>query len=168
VSSSHSSGGGGASAPVTLTALAADVVPLRLVGAASQSSSFLEIVNSAGQTVLTVSAPGGSGLSYQPNAGADNAAFVVEDDGDFYHRLANGDIYLDTRGGMLQIDPVGGVNVRASGYMVIAYIGGAPADGQLWNGSAAFWFDRTNGASKMMVKAKSQDGTVVSGSINLA
>lgn len=44
----------------------------------------------------------------------------------------------------------------------------APLDGDLVTGEAAFWFDSTNGASKLMIKAKQADGTIKSGSVNLA
>jgi hypothetical protein len=44
----------------------------------------------------------------------------------------------------------------------------APADAALENGDAAVWFDQTNGASKLMVKAKSANGTVVTGSVTLS
>jgi hypothetical protein len=44
----------------------------------------------------------------------------------------------------------------------------APADAELTAGEAAWWFDSSNGASKLMVKAKSADGTVVTGSLALA
>jgi uncharacterized protein YdeI (BOF family) len=44
----------------------------------------------------------------------------------------------------------------------------APADAELANGEAAYWFDSTNGAAKFMVKAKQADGTVVTGSLALA
>lgn len=43
----------------------------------------------------------------------------------------------------------------------------APADAELVAGEAAYWFDSTNGAAKFMVKAKTADGTVVTGSFNL-
>jgi hypothetical protein len=44
----------------------------------------------------------------------------------------------------------------------------APADGDLSANECAIWFDRTNGAGKLMVKAKTQDGTVVAGELALA
>jgi len=44
----------------------------------------------------------------------------------------------------------------------------APADAVLNPGNAALWFDQTNGASKLMVKAMSANGTVVTGSVPLA
>jgi hypothetical protein len=44
----------------------------------------------------------------------------------------------------------------------------APADAELVAGEAAFWFDSTNGAAKLMVKGKSADGTVVTGSLALS
>lgn len=44
----------------------------------------------------------------------------------------------------------------------------APADAELVAGESAYWFDSTNGAAKFMVKAKTADGTVVTGQIALA
>jgi hypothetical protein len=44
----------------------------------------------------------------------------------------------------------------------------APADGDLATGEMAFWFDSTNGAAKLMVKAKQADGTVKTASLALA
>jgi hypothetical protein len=44
----------------------------------------------------------------------------------------------------------------------------APADAELANSEAAFWFDSTPGAAKFMIKAKNSSGAVVTGSINLA
>lgn len=44
----------------------------------------------------------------------------------------------------------------------------AAADASLFAGWFSFWLDDTNGAAKLMVKAKSADGTVVTGSVNLA
>jgi hypothetical protein len=44
----------------------------------------------------------------------------------------------------------------------------APASTDLSAGQCALWFDQTNGASKLMVKAKSANGTVVTGSLALA
>lgn len=42
-----------------------------------------------------------------------------------------------------------------------------PADGDLRAGDAAIWFDQSNGAAKLMVKAKQADGTVRVGSLAL-
>jgi hypothetical protein len=44
----------------------------------------------------------------------------------------------------------------------------APADGDLAAGELRLWFDQTNGAAKLMVKAKSADGTVVTAAVALA
>lgn len=44
----------------------------------------------------------------------------------------------------------------------------APADADLANGEMALWFDPTNGAAKLMVKAKQTDGTVRTGELALA
>jgi hypothetical protein len=43
----------------------------------------------------------------------------------------------------------------------------APADGDIVAGECALWFDQTNGAAKLMVKAKQADGTVKTAAIAL-
>jgi hypothetical protein len=57
--------------------------------------------------------------------------------------------------------------INKGGYVVIAQHA-APADGDLAAGECAIWFDRTDGAGKLMVKAKTADATVVTGSVTLA
>jgi hypothetical protein len=47
-------------------------------------------------------------------------------------------------------------------------INAAPADGELAAGECALWFDQTDGAGKLMVKAKTANGTVVTAAIALA
>lgn len=44
----------------------------------------------------------------------------------------------------------------------------APADADLQAGQLALWFDDTDGAGKLMVKAKTANGTVATGSVALA
>lgn len=44
----------------------------------------------------------------------------------------------------------------------------APDDSSLSNGELALWFDQTNGAAKLMVKAKTANGTVVTGNLALS
>lgn len=44
----------------------------------------------------------------------------------------------------------------------------APADGDLASSELSLWLDATNGAGKLMVKAKTANGTVVTGSLALA
>ena len=52
------------------------------------------------------------------------------------------------------------------GYFVTA-LHSAPADGDLAAGELALWFDQTNGAGKLMIKAKTADGTVATGEVAL-
>jgi hypothetical protein len=44
----------------------------------------------------------------------------------------------------------------------------APSDGSIQTGELALWFDQTNGAAKLMVKAKQADGTVKTAAVALA
>jgi len=66
------------------------------------------------------------------------------------------------------------VNIDGTRYSALASEGiwlavhSAPADGDLSAGELILWYDQTNGAAKLMVKAKQADGTVKTGSVNLA
>lgn len=51
---------------------------------------------------------------------------------------------------------------------IVSALNTAPGDGELSAGDLAFWFDKTNGASKLMLKAKQADGTVETGTVPLA
>jgi hypothetical protein len=51
---------------------------------------------------------------------------------------------------------------------VVIGVNTIPADGDVNAGEAVLWFDDTNGAAKLMVKAKQANGTVRTGSVNLA
>jgi hypothetical protein len=57
--------------------------------------------------------------------------------------------------------------VNKGGYLGIQ-THSAPADGDVATGEAMLWFDQTNGASKLMVKGKSANGTVVAAAIALS
>ncbi len=71
-----------------------------------------------------------------------------------------------------QIQAQTSAGVKASGLDKGAYIytmlNAAPADAALAAGQAMFWFDSTNGAAKLMVKAKQADGSVKTGSVTLS
>lgn len=54
-----------------------------------------------------------------------------------------------------------------SGYFMTKKVA-APADADLTSSEMALWFDATNGAAKLMIKAKQADGTVRTGSVALA
>jgi hypothetical protein len=56
--------------------------------------------------------------------------------------------------------------INKAGYLVTA-LHAAPADGDLAAGECAIWFDQTDGAGKLMIKAKTADGTVATGSVTL-
>lgn len=57
--------------------------------------------------------------------------------------------------------------VSSLGHMHVAKTS-APPDAYINAGEAALWFDSTNGAAKLMIKAKQADGTVRTGSVALA
>ncbi len=57
--------------------------------------------------------------------------------------------------------------VEASGYIENAKVA-APADASLAAGQFALWLDATDAAGKLKVKAKTADGTVVTGEVVLS
>jgi hypothetical protein len=64
------------------------------------------------------------------------------------------------------LDRVTAVEAGSAGVKVTKVA--APTDGSLAANQAVLWFDATNGAAKLMVKAKQADGTVKTGSIAVA
>jgi hypothetical protein len=58
------------------------------------------------------------------------------------------------------------LRISADGHVVIA-AHAAPADADLAAGDCALWFDQTNGAAKLTIKAKQANGTVVNGEVAL-
>ncbi len=60
-----------------------------------------------------------------------------------------------------------GLGTNYFGDTIILHRLTAPTDGELSVGDIAFWFDDTNGAAKLMLKAKQADGTVKTGSVNV-
>jgi hypothetical protein len=74
-------------------------------------------------------------------------------------------VIADNIGGSARVQDGG--RLRLSGDAIIA-AHSAPASGDLSAGEMAIWFDQTNGAAKLMVKAKQQDGTVKTASLALA
>jgi hypothetical protein len=60
-----------------------------------------------------------------------------------------------------------GFRLNKNAYLVVGK-NAAPADAELNAGEVALWFDKTNGAAKLMCKGKSTNGTVVTGNVPLA
>jgi hypothetical protein len=58
--------------------------------------------------------------------------------------------------------------VKGGGELAMQGVTSAPADAALVAGEVALWFDSTNGAAKLMVKGKQNDGTVKTAAIALA
>lgn len=61
--------------------------------------------------------------------------------------------------GQFQVKPAGWFSTSAHA---------APADADIATGECALWFDQTNGAANLMVKAKQANGVVVTASVALA
>jgi hypothetical protein len=65
-------------------------------------------------------------------------------------------------GGSVAINPSGSLGLILKGPHA------APANGDIAAGEVALWFDQTDGAAKLKIKAKSANGTVVTGEVALA
>jgi hypothetical protein len=78
----------------------------------------------------------------------------------------------DPNGGSVNISRDGSVTVAPTTTDVpalrLAQVTAAPLDANLNPGEIAFWFDQTNGAAKLMIKAKQADGTVKTGQVALS
>jgi hypothetical protein len=156
----------------SLTIDGSDDSALLTLRPASQVTTHVElgatdVGDGTGQANLTVTGtngPGGGLATISANAGG----------------ALGGTAYLDGRGqcqlftvaGMqaLQAWDVEGNVLRfallVAGQPMIAVVA-APADGALSASQVALWFDDSNGVSKLMIKGKSADGTVVTGSVVL-
>lgn len=60
------------------------------------------------------------------------------------------------------------VNGYARAIGIFNTLNSAPSDGDLAAGECALWFDKTDGAAKLMIKAKQNDGAVKTASISLS
>jgi hypothetical protein len=78
--------------------------------------------------------------------------------------IAHGDT-ATVLAGNLAADSGAGISPK---WGVISWRNTAPADSDLFPGGCALWYDPTNGASKLMVKAQQADGTVKTAAIALA
>jgi hypothetical protein len=78
--------------------------------------------------------------------------------------LTSGNVGVGTTAPGKKLDVNG--YARAAG--LFNTLNSAPADGDLAAGECAWWFDKTNGAAKLMIKAKQNDGTVKTASISLS
>jgi hypothetical protein len=116
-------------------------------------NGVFQITDGASNVIMSVVSTGG--VTLEPPAGSTDTPLVV--------RTASGS-------GAFAIDANGGGEfgypLRANAGLVI-YAPSAPADGDINAGECALWFDDTNGASKLMIKGKSANGTVVTGNVTL-
>jgi len=76
----------------------------------------------------------------------------------------NGNIGIGTTSPGKKLDVAGYVR----GIGLFNTLNSAPADGDLAAGECAWWFDKTDGAAKLMIKAKQNDSTVKTASISLS
>lgn len=107
---------------------------------------------------LTIDQPDATAVPLRVNgtSGMNPLATVLEVDDDSTSGIA-----------LLYVTHGGQVVVSDTGLLVVSGRA-APADSALLAAQASIWYDSTNGASKLMVKAKSANGTVVTGAVNLA
>lgn len=137
---------------------------LVLTAGAGQASPYIAVRNSNNNEYFLIDPAGGIQLSANPDGGnsslnLSSTALTFKDE--------NGDILVDIETGYVFLGSIGSGGVTPSGATMIG-VNSAPPDGELFNGFAALWFDSTNGAAKLKIKAKQANGTVVSGEVALA
>jgi hypothetical protein len=142
-------------------------IPVIARGIAGQVSALFATQNSGGSTLFSVAANGvvsvggvltGATFSVNNNnaTGGTVAARVRA------HPSQSVDILQCQNSGGT---PVAGINKVGAVYTALNTV---PADADIVAGQCLFWFDSTNGAAKLMIKAKQADGTVRTGSVALA
>lgn len=96
-------------------------------------------------------------------------AVIDRNVGDTASALRINQAHASSTGDVAQFQAAGAVKARVMRSGAISTLANtAPTDASLAAGEAAVWFDSTNGAAKLMVKAKQADGTVRTGSVVLA
>jgi hypothetical protein len=180
------SGGGSDEAPLALeTPVGEDSIPLTLTGQPDQEEPLFRVVDSASDDDKLFEV-----------FGYKSGSFLVARDffrHEFIEVLATGDGHVgeitinsgtsDTVLGSRAADTLLSLNHGrvvignsgatdriwlAAGKVIFTQATAAPADAALSAGHMALWLDQTNGAAKLMVKAKQADGTVVTGSVSLS
>ncbi len=154
--------GGTITGPLAIAPSDASATPLRVTGASGQLADYAFIEDSNGNSLIEVDSSGfldaynglqaGGGTVQAPNS---IVLLVLATSG----QTANIERVEDGNGAVVRKVLAGGATVFANH--------AAPADNTLLAGDCSLWFDQTNGASKLMVKGKSANGTVVSGSVTL-
>lgn len=152
------------------------VVPLTVVGTAAQSANVVQWKK--GNTV--VGAIRHDGLILAPNISnlADSGPYIDFSPGaiTLANRISISNVLLllsgmaGQTGNYLQVTASTGAilsRFNGDGYFMTRKVA-APADAALVASEMALWLDATNGAAKLMVKAKQADGTVRTGSLALA
>ena len=180
--------GGTITAPLEIDNTNGAQVPLTIKGAAAQTNDLLDVGNSAGNDVLEVFLAGVNVHSRAPSANhvlevqTNNGSIGLDIQGDgsgglgdaFLSAGASSNLTLDSN--VTTVD--GNYVILGTATQTLTYVNGvafvisgqnaAPADGDLAAGDIALWFDKTNGAAKLMVKAKQADGAVKTAAVALA
>jgi hypothetical protein len=183
---SAASGGGSAEAPLALeTSVGEDSIPLTLTGQPDQEAPLFRVVDSTSDDDKLFEVFGyksGSFLVARDFYRHEFLEVLATADGHVGEITINSgtsDTVLRSRAADTQLslshDRIvlgnGGATDRlwlAAGKVIFTQATAAPDDAALSAGHMALWLDQTNGAAKLMVKAKQADGTVVTGSVNLS
>lgn len=100
---------------------------------------------------------GATGSTVDRNIADANAAFRINN----LHASSTGDIVQFQKASAIK------ARVTTDGHFAVR-TNASPVAATLVAGEAAFWFDSTNGAAKMMITAKQADGTIKTGSVILS
>src|SRR6266404_2144044 len=176
--------GGGAAAPLTLTGTSATNAPLTVTGVALDDYPNFQ---PHGQITVVIPSPGGTGPSIESPAGVPLAYLASDEIAgqgvghlELVRKAAAGGfplarVSLSAAGGYYQTGPDSsiladdgtdnliavGPAISSSSVFIIGKGVATPPDADLNAGDVGLWLDATNGAAKLMVKAKQANGTVV-------
>lgn len=148
----------GVSAPAVLVNGDATTPVLRLVAAPGQLGDLFTVETDVGSFLVEID--GGGDFIFKSGSGSGYLAVFSQSAQDS-HEFSTTTGYAFDKGGVRL------AGITASGALFTARHS-APPDADLATGDAAIWFDQTNGAAKLMVKAKQANGTVKTGQLALA
>ena len=157
-SSSHSSGaafnGGTITHPLVIDGDGLDTA-LVIHGDAGGNRSLIDAQTLNGLSALVVTT--GGGVEIEPDTDSEDALQI-------FFKASHTGALLNIFQNFAPFATL--LRVNKGGYLGLL-THSAPADGDVATGEATLWFDQTNGAGKLMVKAKTANGTVATAAIPL-
>jgi hypothetical protein len=142
--------------------------PADLGGSGGAPSPF-EVLDENGGTIASIASV--SGLVVQDPDGASLLRYGLWD-GHLQVKNVDGDVLIEAYAGQTNFGPDSGVGVQNDPVSGLSFLfmsaTAAPPDAFIFRGSCWLWFDKTEGAAKLMLKGKDQGDNIVTAEIPLA